>query len=126
MKNVINIWIIFYLHIVLCVRCGSKCPFDILVLPHSARGPQQLLLLRELSFLLGGGLSVCDGRPPILCGLPLCLRGKIWSPLCLRRKIRPPGTFCSPRTTDGHGRYHSSRCHTQLTTFCRFFWDRAS
>ncbi len=32
--------------------------------------------LRELSFLPGGGPSVCDGRSPIFPGPPLCLRQK--------------------------------------------------
>ncbi len=30
--------------LLLWVRCAVQCPFDILMLPHSARGPQQLLL----------------------------------------------------------------------------------
>ncbi len=84
MKNVINIWIIFYLHIVLCVRCGSKCPFDILVLPHSARGPQQLLLLRELSFFTGreGCLFVMVGRQFFLV-----------SPFVYGKKVGPPFAY---------------------------------
>ena len=50
-------------------------------------------LIREVSFLPGGGASVCDGRSRIFLP-PLCIRKKFCFPLYLTLKILVPPWLC--------------------------------
>ncbi len=70
------------------------------------------IALRELSFLAGEGLSVCDGRSPIFSGPPFAYAKTFWSPLCLWRSplwptekngplpLTTPKNSCPPQTDD--------------------------
>ncbi len=48
------------------MRCAGQCPFDILVLPHSARELQQLLLLISETSALAWPITYGNVKFPIL------------------------------------------------------------